>query len=751
MICKSCGKEIPDSAAFCRFCGAKTQPPASSAGDNPFPFGNGLGGQGNTGDKPASDKNTGSVSKGLLIGVIAAGALLLVLLAVAGTLLIMKAVNERNTGMGGNSSVYVPDDRDDRKSTAERTQDEHTEKEAEDISDTTRAAASAKADDGSAADDAGQENQGEQAAEESGSEAEDETQQAIVREVASFQAGTREAELQAEINVLNSGEYRANEISVYELNRTPAPRSTTATWDNSVFYTLEGYVTTPGYTNKNNCILERKSLINHDTGNEIAYDVYINPANERINKIVSIERRENGLEVMEYYYTNAGIPIFVFRYYPDNYVATHAQQEISGERFQFKDNYMLTWRNIQGRAITNYVASDNQAAFIRQNWNPNTITTYNRLSDDLKRQYDQMEAVMLNAAYNTYDAMMNYKGTTLISGYVYDRDSVGIEQAAVYLYSSDFRSVMYMASTDKDGMYQISVPSDQYSYNLEIVVPGCEPVEIYDILVEAGILEAYQDGVVCIEEGAPEAGVEIELGDALTYAADGNGMEPLKNAKINIRKGIRNKTGEIITTVYSDDRGIVELTLPAGMYTAEVIAEGYETMYYTIVCSPYADRNYYAFYASPTLAEGEYAIVLTWGASPRDLDSHLFTTANAETRHIWFGNMSDGYASYLDVDDTTSYGPETVTIRTFNRDFYYKYAVVDYTDCVSGNTGSYNMSLSNATVNVYSKGGNVASFHVPENVSGVIWEVFEIRRGTITPIQRYYNNVTDKSWWHSDK
>lgn len=61
------------------------------------------------------------------------------------------------------------------------------------------------------------------------------------------------------------------------------------------------------------------------------------------------------------------------------------------------------------------------------------------------------------------------------------------------------------------------------------------------------------------------------------------------------------------------------------------------------------------------------------------------------------------------------------------------------------------MSCSQATVNVYSSDGWLKTFHVPTNTSGVIWEVFEIRNGKITPIQRYYDSVTNKDWWHEDK
>ena len=81
---------------------------------------------------------------------------------------------------------------------------------------------------------------------------------------------------------------------------------------------------------------------------------------------------------------------------------------------------------------------------------------------------------------------------------------------------------------------------------------------------------------------------------------------------------------------------------------------------------------------------------------------------------MWYAEREDAYYSNLDVDDTDSYGPETVTIMDLNANKYFKYGVVDFTNFASDNYGSYDMSYSNATVKVYSKDGLVGSFHVPE-------------------------------------
>ncbi|MEZ4387078.1 MAG: carboxypeptidase-like regulatory domain-containing protein [Candidatus Krumholzibacteriia bacterium] len=74
-----------------------------------------------------------------------------------------------------------------------------------------------------------------------------------------------------------------------------------------------------------------------------------------------------------------------------------------------------------------------------------------------------------------------------------------------------------------------------------------------------------------------------------------------------------------------------------------------------------------------------YSISLTWGASPSDLDSHLYIPMtwdeDFDYYHIAYYNMgdygSDPYAG-LDTDDTSSYGPEVITgTRLYQGRFQY--------------------------------------------------------------------------------
>ncbi|MBQ9460470.1 MAG: S-layer homology domain-containing protein, partial [Clostridia bacterium] len=87
-------------------------------------------------------------------------------------------------------------------------------------------------------------------------------------------------------------------------------------------------------------------------------------------------------------------------------------------------------------------------------------------------------------------------------------------------------------------------------------------------------------------------------------------------------------------------------------------------------------------------------IVLTWGATPSDLDSHLVGLRSdmQERFHVYYrdkiaykiGFMSK-FAAELDYDDTTSFGPEITTIYSLTPGEYYFY-VHDYSNGYDGNS-----------------------------------------------------------------
>lgn len=558
-----------------------------------------------------------------------------------------------------------------------------------------------------------------------------------------------ESELARTIAKYNEGSDSGILIDVFAENFTPGNRNPNYTWDKTLFYTLEDISpesSADGIINSYH--ISRKMLKNSATGNKMEYEIYTSPSTGKVNKIVSIEYVDDYLELTDYYYDDSGKISFIFVRKDINYIPAYAVPTKDGQRFYFNNDCMTKWRVVNNGVQSNYVIGPQSA----QNNPEGSVFEYSDLETGAKENYDSAEKRMINAAYNTYNTVLLAEGISEIIGYVYDESGQAVSAARVELVSDDTGEMLYETETDNTGIYRISVPSEEAGYHLLISSEGCAVTTVYGVEVSSQILSDYQDNVYMVEQDDKSYPINVQVYDALHVAADGNGMERLSNAGIYIRDGVNHRDGGVVAQGTSDANGMVSADLPPGMYTAEVMKEGYDNTYYNFAVKD--DQDTVQINASPKLAEGEVRIVLTWGETPRDLDSHLFTPYDDSfedlTYHIWYGNKSDAVGNNLDVDDTTGYGPETMTIPLLKNGLY-KYYVADFTNCNSDNPASYEMSNSGAMVNVYTSNGLTSTFMVPSNRAGTIWEVFEIRNGAIVPSQRYYANIDDKSWWHNDK
>ncbi len=130
-------------------------------------------------------------------------------------------------------------------------------------------------------------------------------------------------------------------------------------------------------------------------------------------------------------------------------------------------------------------------------------------------------------------------------------------------------------------------------------------------------------------------------------------------------------------------------------------------------------------------------IVLTWGNEPTDLDSHLYTPEiEGSNYHIYYvdkGSLESPPYAWLDIDDTSSYGPETIWFERLFTDTY-TYSVYNY-------SGVPDITTSSAHVEVIDAQGVIAAFDVPVIGSGRWWNVFTLD-GTTGEIARI-NTISD--------
>lgn len=141
-----------------------------------------------------------------------------------------------------------------------------------------------------------------------------------------------------------------------------------------------------------------------------------------------------------------------------------------------------------------------------------------------------------------------------------------------------------------------------------------------------------------------------------------------------------------------------------------------------------------------TVSAGGFNIKLTWGASPSDIDSHLFTP-NGD--HVYFGDkgtLTGLPFVNLDVDDTTSFGPEVVTLTKLMHGTYI-YAVHNFSGTQSpGITGS-------PTRVELTRDGSTTVF-APTTGEGtkVWWHVFNIEvdaqcNASVTPVNAWLDQA----------
>ncbi|GEM_PF-1692337 len=277
--------------------------------------------------------------------------------------------------------------------------------------------------------------------------------------------------------------------------------------------------------------------------------------------------------------------------------------------------------------------------------------------------------------------------------------------------------------TDEEGNYEVSGLAAG-EYTILISKPGYQSVEATLTLGEDET-KVYEVSLVIDDEHATTlGGADILVKDALNGSVITNGY-------IRVREGQNNKTGDVVQEIVnSDGNETIHLEMYPGIYTVEIGANGYTNAYNTVTILGDTNTSY-EFSISPALAGDQVRIVLTWGESPSDLDSHLVRFTNeVQDYHVAYYDMAPADAdANLDIDDISSYGPETITINGVSNSSVYKYYVHDYSN--GSDQNDTQLAASGAKVDVYY--GDVSqTFYVP-NETGNAWKVFEIVNGEIVP------------------
>lgn len=333
-------------------------------------------------------------------------------------------------------------------------------------------------------------------------------------------------------------------------------------------------------------------------------------------------------------------------------------------------------------------------------------------------------------------------GDKKLTGKVVDSTDSSVLGDATIKVSKD--GVVVASTKSKDtGEFKVSVPEG--TYLVEVTKTGYIPYTIYHTVDSD--LPSSQVKTIEMIPGSGNGGFRGVITDAVTG-------DPIGGVTLLLRSGWGNTTGEVKKQLTTDSNGSfrygtievfntgIFIGLPAGNYTLTAKKSGYIETSFDIIVLPGATDAHPQQNAvmAPAQAEGDsWTIVLTWGENPRDLDSHVVgTLSNGDNFHVYFSHKSqydgDIEVCNLDRDDTTSYGPETITLKANSSAPYYYY-IYRY-------AGVGSVASSGAQIKVYHGSDPVRTFNVPTGYGdGDYWNVFAIVDGKLV-IQ---NTITDRA------
>ena len=199
----------------------------------------------------------------------------------------------------------------------------------------------------------------------------------------------------------------------------------------------------------------------------------------------------------------------------------------------------------------------------------------------------------------------------------------------------------------------------------------------------------------------------------------------------------------------------INLDLNTGYYTIKVWGDYYKETYANIYVlpEPYSSDTE-VVYLTPELKADGLKAVLTWGVNPSDLDSHIRGWLDgSEVFHVYYSNKDYTVGGTvhvnLDVDDTSSYGPETTSIYYRDAGFKYYY----YIFCFNSHT--YGIPA-DAQVAIYSDGRLLFTVRPQTDRTGsssyLYWKVFSYDGDTqrISIKNQIVSNEPNEYNWESD-
>ena len=534
------------------------------------------------------------------------------------------------------------------------------------------------------------------------------------------------------------------EIDIYEEKVKPAKRNFKAKWNDKIFYSLEKIKGRKKSGKIKTYEVIRKNLVNKKNKNRIEYEIYKNPKTGKINKIVSVEYRRKDLEITDYYYTDEGKVNFIYQRKDSIYTPTYASPDKTGSRYYFDKDCLLKWRwvnkplDVKELALKRDKKSSAKVQYL-----------YKKSKKKDRKNYNKREIKMLNAAYNTYEAMLKENEYGGVTGNVVNTKGKALKDVKIEIYFG--AELIGEIKTDKKGRFETGITPNNEGYKLKITKEGFADTDLENVAVTDTDSIALIDKIMLVKvgEGKKKLKFNVFNAEATKYNNKRAVKKYIDKVKIKVRKGTDNKSGEVIAESKSDSKGNITLSLENGIYTIEFVKKGFVKSYQTIAVEKKSAMN---IPLVKNMKKNQLKIVLTWEGD-KDIDSSLFTPyqgKGGDMAYVGAGTKKDKHGNRLVNDGKKGNTVEVITIDNAKAGNY-KYYVSDYTNSRKKKFSSKDMKNMKLKVVVYDENGVAAYYTLPYDVNGVIWEVFEIKNGELIPLQKTYSNVTGKKWWTKDK
>jgi hypothetical protein len=367
-------------------------------------------------------------------------------------------------------------------------------------------------------------------------------------------------------------------------------------------------------------------------------------------------------------------------------------------------------------------------------------------------------------SFNTFGEPLDEPGagTAILSPITYsgtvidprDNDAPVVDAQIQVTFADGTNSGHAVIFSDEDGKVEFIGDTD-FDYKITVTKANYITTELWTKRSVCGDLEGTLPPVWLIPEPLIQEGA---IAGQIRNAFDN---ELLEYADLEFRAGLNAPdTGPTLYTAQTSnataDFGKYTVdTMKAGVYSALLTRDYGDVPYVpsTVLVYVLGGRTVNGQHGIMTtvLQQNQMRIVVTWGAVPTDLDSHLWapcpptaTCNNGNYQHLYFSTRGGALTPWfdLDVDDVTSYGPETTTVYDASDTLgeTYNFLMHDYSNggCTAGCLGMCNSP--GFQVDVYA-GECVQTFYPTPGSDATVWHVFDaVFDGSgwaVTPIDDY--------------